>query len=145
MISHFPVTLLPTPHPTSSPLPLACTRMLYHPSTYPLLLHCFSIHLCWFYLFLLRELRLSLFSPVSPPMLGHQTFPQGPPLALLSVKAILCYICIWIHGSLQVHHLVGVLVSGRTGWSGQPMLFSQWGCNPPLLLQSFCQISHLVF
>ena len=45
---------------------------------------------------------------------------------MLSGKAILCYICIWSHGSLQVHSLVGGLDSGRTGWSGLPMLFLQW-------------------
>jgi hypothetical protein len=57
---------------------------------------------------------------------------------LLSWKAILCYICIWSHGALQVYSLVGFLDSGRTGWSAQPMLFFLWGCNPPLLPQSFC-------
>ena len=29
--------------------------------------------------------------------------------------------CIWSHGFLQVHSLVGGLDSGRTGWSCQPM------------------------
>jgi hypothetical protein len=78
-------------------------------------------------------------------VMGHQAYPdQGPPLPLLSDKAILCYIYILSHGSLQVHSLVGGLVSGRTGWSGKPMLFSQWDCNPTLLLQSFHQLPYQV-
>jgi hypothetical protein len=34
---------------------------------------------------------------------------------LVSGKTILCYICIWSQGSLQVHSSVGGLVSGSTG------------------------------
>jgi hypothetical protein len=86
-----------------------------------------------------------------PPTLSHPhrssislkpPWDQGPLLPLLSGKAILCYICIWSHGSLQAHSLVGGLDSGRTWWSGQPMLFFQWGCNTPLLLQSLHQFPH---
>jgi hypothetical protein len=58
---------------------------------------------------------------------------QGPLLPLWSGKAILCYIGIQSHGSLQVHSLVDGLDSGRTGWSDQPMLFFQWGYKPPEL------------
>jgi hypothetical protein len=61
---------------------------------------------------------------------------QGPPLPLLSGKAILCYICIWSHGSLPVYSLVGGLVPGSTRLSGQLMFFL-WGCNPLQFLQSF--------
>jgi hypothetical protein len=42
------------------------------------------------------------------------------------------------------HFLVGGVVSGRTGSSGQPRLFFQWCCNRPPLLQSFCQCPHQV-
>jgi hypothetical protein len=52
---------------------------------------------------------------------------QRPPFPLLSGKAIHCYIYIWSHGSFQVHSMVGGLDSGRTGCSGQPRLFFQWG------------------
>jgi hypothetical protein len=45
---------------------------------------------------------------------------QRTPLSLMSDKAILCCIYIWSHGFLPVHSLVGVLVPGSTGWSGQP-------------------------
>lgn len=57
---------------------------------------------------------------------------QGPPCLLLSSKVILCYIS-----------LVGGLYSGINVWSGQPMLFIQWGCNLSLLLQSFSLAPHL--
>jgi hypothetical protein len=50
-------------------------------------------------------------------------------------KSILCYICIWSHGSLAVHSLVVGLVLGSIGWSGQLMLFFLWGCNLPPLHQ----------
>jgi hypothetical protein len=45
-------------------------------------------------------------------------------------------ICIWNHGSLPVHSLIGILVPGSTGWFGLLMLFFQWGCNPPLCSSS---------
>jgi hypothetical protein len=79
------------------------------PPTHPLLPQHSSIPLCW---------------SIKPSR------DQGPSLPLLSGKAILCYICIWSQGSLPVHSLVGVLVSGRTGWSGQSTLFSQWVAIP---------------
>jgi hypothetical protein len=53
---------------------------------------------------------------------------------LLSGKAILCYICIWSQVYLQVYSLVGGVVSGRTVWSGQSVLFFQWSCKPPPVL-----------
>ena len=40
---------------------------------------------------------------------------QGPPLPLMSDKAVLCYICSWSHGSLHVYSLVGGLVPGCSG------------------------------
>jgi hypothetical protein len=61
---------------------------------------------------------------------------------LMSDKAILFYLCIWSHGSLPVHSLVGGLVPGSTAWSDQLMLFFLWGYNPPQLLQSFCHLPH---
>ena len=63
---------------------------------------------------------------------------QRPLLPSMSNKAILCYICSWSHGSLQVYSLVGGLVprsSGGTGWL--ILLLFLWGCKPPQLLQSF--------
>jgi hypothetical protein len=61
--------------------------------THPLLLHHSSICLLW---------------GIKPPQ------DQGPPLSLMSDKAILWYICIWSHGSLPVHSLVGGLVPGSS-------------------------------
>ena len=40
---------------------------------------------------------------------------QGSPLPLMTVKAILCYIWGWSHGSLYVYSLVGGLVPGSSG------------------------------
>lgn len=37
----------------------------------------------------------------------------------------------------SIQSLVGDLVNGSNGWSRNSMLFILWGCNPPLLLQSF--------
>jgi hypothetical protein len=45
-----------------------------------------------------------------------------PPLSLMSDKAILCYICIWSPGSLQVHTLIGGPDPGRTGWLQFPSI-----------------------
>jgi hypothetical protein len=72
-----------------------------------------------------------------PPTLGHQTS-TGPraSLPLMSDKVTLNYICIWSHGSLHVHSLVGGLVPGSTGWSSQLMLFFLWGCSQPLCSSS---------
>ena len=83
-----------------STFPFACMRFLPHPLTF------------------------------SEPTAPASTYTGASPLPLLSGKAILCYICIWSQGSLPVHSLVGVLVSGRTGWSGQSTLFSQWVAIP---------------
>ena len=83
-----------------SPSPLFPSPFLYEgapPPTHPFLLHCSSIPLCW---------------GTKPPQ------DQGPPLPLMSDKAILCYIYVWSHGSLHVYSLVGGLVSGSSGWSG---------------------------
>jgi hypothetical protein len=56
------------------------------------------------------------------PTLGHQACigsrGQGPLLPLMPVKAILCYICGWSHGSLRVYSLVGGLVPGSSGENG---------------------------
>ena len=73
-------------------------------------------------------------SPYSGGIKPH--LDQWQPLSLLSGKGILCYKYIWSHGSHQVHLLIGSLVSGRTGWSCQPMLFFQLVCNPHPLFQS---------
>ena len=91
MLSPFPVSLLPSPHP--NPIPLR-----------------------W---------------GIMPPQ------DKGPPLPLMSDKAILCYICIWSPGSLHVYSLVGGLVSGSSGWPSLLTLFFLWGCKPLQLLQSF--------
>jgi hypothetical protein len=40
----------------------------------------------------------------------------------MSHKAILCYICSWSHGSLQVYSLVGGLVPGNSGVGGEVWL-----------------------
>lgn len=79
---------------------------------------------------------LCLYEGAHPFKLSHPTAPasplcrgikssqdQTPSLLLLSRKAILCYISIWSHESLQVYFLVGGLVSRKTEWSGQHMLF----------------------
>jgi hypothetical protein len=104
--SQLPLQQAPTPH-LPSPLPLPLWR--YSPTN----LFCPNV-------------------PTSPLHLGIKLpWVQGPPLPLLSDKAILCYICFWNHGSLQVHSSVVDLDSWRTWWSGQLMLFFQWGCHPP--------------
>ena len=101
---------------------------IYHFVTVPILL----------YVILDHHSSMPLRGGIKPPL------DQGPPLLLLSAKAILCYIYILSHGSFQVHSLVGGLDSGSTGWSGHSMLFFQWGCNSPPLPQSFCQLPHQV-
>jgi hypothetical protein len=79
------------------------------------------------------------------PMLGYQTSTGPRASSPINDKAILCYLYIWSHGSLPVHTLVESLVPRCTEWSGQPTLFFLWGCNPSLLLPSFCYLPHLVF
>jgi hypothetical protein len=57
---------------------------------------------------------------------------------LMSDKSILCYICVWSHGSHHVYSLVGNLVpgsSGSTGWF--ILLFLLWDCKLLKLLGSF--------
>ena len=64
------------------------------PPTYPLPSHHPSILLCW----------------------GIKTSQdQGPPLPLMTDKAIHCYISNWSHGSLRVYSLVGGLVRELSG------------------------------
>ena len=67
---------------------------------------------------------------------------QGPLLPLMSDKAILCYICSWSHGSLQVSSLVGGLFPGSSGGSGWLiLLFFLWGCKPlQFLLFRLCEL-----
>jgi hypothetical protein len=120
MISPFLVTP-PQPPPTPTcPLPTPfCLFECGHPPIHTFLPHRSSIPLFWV---------------IKPSQ------DQGPPLPLLSGKAILCYICIWSHASVPVHSLVGGLVPGSPGWSGQLTLFFLWGCDSPLLLQSLGQL-----
>ena len=40
---------------------------------------------------------------------------QGPLFPLILNKAILCYICVWSHGSFHLFSLVGGLVPGSSG------------------------------
>jgi hypothetical protein len=81
----------PIPH---LPPPPFCLYESAPPPTHSLSSQCSSISLLW---------------GIKPPQ--H----QGPLLQLLSGKTILCYICIWSHGSLQVYSLFGGLDFGRTG------------------------------
>jgi hypothetical protein len=90
MLSPFPISPLKTPVPSLSPLPLGgCS-----PLTHPLIPHRSSTLLCW---------------GIEPPQ------DQGPPLPLMSDKAVLCYICGWSHGPIHVYSLVGGLVPGSSG------------------------------
>jgi hypothetical protein len=119
-IPWYPTSQLPLhqpPHPTCILPYHLCLYECAPVPTHPVQAYHSSIPLCW---------------GIKP------TQDQGPSLPLLSGKAILCF------GSLQVHSLLGGLVFGRTGWSAHPMLFFQWGCNPPPLLQSFCQLPYQV-
>jgi hypothetical protein len=55
---------------------------------------------------------------------------QGPLLPLMTIKAILCYICSWNHGSHHVYSLVSGLVPGSSrgpGWL--ILLVLLWGCE----------------
>ena len=104
MISHYLVTHPPLPPPIIPP-------PLPSPTHYVMRVlppHHSSIPLCW---------------GIEPPQ------DQGPPLPLLSDKAILCYICIWSHESLPIHFLVSGLVSGSTGLASQ---CSSYGIAIPL-------------
>lgn len=81
-----------------------------------------------------------------PPTLSHATpssIPvHGPPLTLMLNMAILCDLCFWSHGTFPVHSLVGGLVPGSTGLSDQLILFFQWGCISPQLLQSLTKFPY---
>jgi hypothetical protein len=57
---------------------------------------------------------------------------------LMPNKVILCYISSWLHWSLHVYSLVGVLVPGSSAGNGLLiLLFFLWGCKPLKLLQFF--------
>jgi hypothetical protein len=86
-----------------SPFPFASIMVLplSHPHSHPPQPQCSSILPCF---------------SIKPPQ------DQGPPLPLMSDEAILCYICIWRHGSFPSHPLVGGLVPGSIGWSSQLIL-----------------------
>jgi hypothetical protein len=90
MLSPFPVK-----PPTFSSVPPASMRVLPHPP--------FHFHL---------STLAFLYAGASPPQ------DQGAPLPLMPNKDILCYICIWSHGSLHVYSLVGSLVPGSFGCGG---------------------------
>jgi hypothetical protein len=114
MISHFSVTPLPPGHPTSALPALFCLYESALPPTYILLPHRSSIPLHW------------------------ATEAKGLP-----------FLCCWAMPTFlsEANITLGTflawrLASGRTGWSGQPMLLLQCGCNS--LLQSFCQLPHQV-
>jgi hypothetical protein len=60
----------------------------------------------------------------------------------MSNKSILCHICGQSHGSFHVYYLVGSLVPGSSGVSGQlTLLLLPWGYKSPQLLQY--QLLHL--
>jgi len=104
----YPTFQLPLPQPLipQRPLPFTFPTWVCSPTYPPSPAHSFSITLHW---------------GIKPP------WDQGPVLPLPSSKAFLCYICIWSHESIQVHSLVGGLVSVRTGWSGESILtFPLW-------------------
>jgi hypothetical protein len=107
MISLFPVA------PPQSPIPytlsFASMRVLPYPPT-----QCSSVPLRW----------------------GTKTPQnQGPPLTLISDKAILCYLCIWSHGSLPVHFLVSAQVLGALGGPASQHC-SSYGVAVPLCSSS---------
>jgi hypothetical protein len=120
-----------------------------------------------FFLWIFSSLTIQMFSPSQvsllyyPPFLclyegalSHPPTPiflhwgieyplaQGPPLLLMSNKAILCHICGQHHGSLRIYYLVGGPVPGSSRRSG---LLPPWGCKLPRLLQSLLQLPHLNF
>jgi hypothetical protein len=92
------------------------------PPIHPLQPHCPSIPLPW---------------GIKPPL------DQGPPFLLMPEKAVLCDMCSWSHGSLQVYSLVGGLVPGNSGGAcWLILLFFLWGCKSLQLLSpsSKCSI-----
>jgi hypothetical protein len=104
---------LQTPSYPSSP---ASMRVLTHIPSHPLPTHCPRIPLC----------------------LGIDPLQdQGSPLPLITDKAILCYICGWSHGSLDVYFLVGGLVPWELGGGG--------GAGPDWLIVLFLKTkSHYI-
>jgi hypothetical protein len=72
---------------------------------------------------------------------------QGPPLPLMSNKAVLCRICGQSHGSLHVYYLVCGPVPGSSGRGGVrgsdllTLLLLSWDGKLPQLLQSLLQLS----
>ena len=76
--------------PLKTPIPLPCFYKGAPPHTHSLLPHIPSI---------------LLHRGITPSQ-------NQEPLLLMSDKAILCFICSWIHGSLYVYSLVGGLVPG---------------------------------
>ena len=62
---------------------------------------------------------------------------KRPLLPLMTNQAILCYICSQGHESHHVFFLIGGLVPGSSGVTGQFMLFFLGGCKPLQLLGYF--------
>jgi hypothetical protein len=93
MLSPFPVSHLQTPYP----IPLSPDSMRVLPASDPVPPHHPGIPLHW---------------SIEPSQ------NQGPLLPVMHNKAILCYICIWSHGSLHVYSLVSGLVLGSSGGRG---------------------------
>ena len=112
MISHFPVT-----PPPPSPIPHCPPFCLYESAPHPPTFSCPAP------------------SFQHPPTLGASNFPGTEGLPSSCCEARLCYMCIWSHGSLQVHSLAGGLTLG-----GQACLScsSKGGFSPPPVLQSLC-------
>ena len=92
MISLFTATLPQAPPPIPLLPTLFCLYEGALPSTHPFLPHSYNIPLHW---------------GIKPPK------DKETPL-MLSNKAILCYLCIWSHGSLHVYFLVVALIPGST-------------------------------
>ena len=75
----------------------------------------------------------SCFFALAFPLWGTEpSQDQGPLLPLMTYQAILlCYICSWSHGFQLVYSLVGGLVPGCSGNTGQfILLVLLWGCKP---------------
>jgi hypothetical protein len=125
--------------------------------------HSIHLHLKWYLTFWLPPPPIPYFTSSLPAPLWlyesvlpstHHLLPHRSSIPLLwGIKppqdqwisfSLICYICIWSHRFLQVHSLVGGLDFGRTEYSGQPMVFFQWGCSPPQHFHSFCHLPHQV-
>jgi hypothetical protein len=77
--------------------------------------------------FLFASMRVLPHPPISnsllqhPPMLQHQTSTRSRASHFCQPRqASATYVCIWSHGFLHVHSLVGGLVSESTGLSNRP-------------------------